>query len=215
MSIPYLLVAAHYPPKSKNTKAHSPTTPSPHLHLHPLRFPSKKSLHPTLNRRETLLVASIIRRQTRLDPLRQLLLDPLLPIPSIHQQDSRPVPFMPDSAPDRLVDGPHTHVFRKLPACGAAPSGGDGGGAAAAGGGGNVAVIDAFGRFLLNVLHTCFPLRRMRVRVWQADHYDAAAEGVAEIDAFGEFAADDCEEEGAFVGCCGGASHADRGRVGC
>ena len=48
-----------------------------------------------------------------------------------------------------------------------------------------------------NVLHLRLPFRRVRVRKRETNNNDAAAKCVAEIDAFGEGAADYGEEEGA------------------
>ena len=90
---------------------------------------------------------------------------------------------MPDGPPDALVHGPHARVLvefsaRRFPFVPAARS---------------------RRGALLDVFELGFPLGAVDVGEGQADDDDAAAEGVGEVDAFGHFAADDGEQEAAFV----------------
>ena len=118
------------------------------------------------------------------DPRRQLPLDPRRPIAAIQQQDTRIVPLMPDGPPDTLVYGPHARVLVILPRGRLA----------------RVGTRPRRRRGPFDVLELGFPGSAPGVGEGEADDDDAAAEGVGEVDSFGQLAADDGEEEAAAVG---------------
>lgn len=182
------------------------TTATPLTHLR--TAPSSSAVLPKKEVPKPLLTVPPMRSssgvlQTTPNPPRQLPLDPLRPKPPIDQQHGRVIPLMPDRPPNTLIHRPHAHILVEVPslgfslhlrftfdyACGAT-------------------LQKLLG---LNVRDLRLPERRVRVREGQADADDSAAETVREVDAFGEGAVDNGEEEGAAVGAGGGV---DGGGVG-
>ena len=170
---------------SEPAQLYKQMTLHPILRQLPLRLPRKKSL-----RIRDHALKRLVRAQTPLDPRRQFLPDIPHPIPPIEQVNGSVVLAVPDGAADALVDGAHAHVLDVV-----------------AGGGGcwfglrRLAVLD--------VLELGPPFGGVGVGEGEADHDDGAAEAVGEVDSFGEFAADDGEEEAAFARVDGGGVGAE------
>ena len=132
------------------------------------------------------------------DPSRQLGFDPRRGVAPVQQQHAGVVAPVPDGAADALVHGAHAGVFGEVPS-------------------GRFAILVFFSMMVVaararrpfDVLEFGFPGRGAEVGEGEADDGDGAAEGVGEVDAFGEGAADDGEEEGAFVAVAGAGAGGD------
>lgn len=153
---------------------------------------SKEASNSSHESSKTLLMA--IPNHPTSDPPRKLAANPLSPIPPVHQHNRSIVTTMPNRTPDALIHGAHTRILIKVPRGLLRASRRD-------------ILADPLSgqvgeRRGLDVLDLGFPVWRCDVGVWQADDDDAAAETVGKVDAFGHFAADDAEEEGALASSC-------------
>ena len=114
------------------------------------------------------------------NPPGQLTLNPRHPIPPIQQHNTRIIPAMPNRPPNTLIHGPHTRILVELPS--------------------SSFPLLFRSPFPLDILQFRFPLRALQVWEGETDDDYAAPEVVGEVYPLGHFAADDGEQEAAFVG---------------